>query len=91
MGDTEVIVVGSQSILPWLKKYRDHPVLPVLTRSMEADIISIDDDEQKSDLIDGAIGDESHFSKTFGVYAQGVSRWARWSPRKGGYRAVILW
>lgn len=73
VGDTEVIVVGSQSILPWLKKYRDRAVLPVLTQSMEADIIPIDDDERKSDLIDGAIGEESHFSKTFGVYAQGVS------------------
>jgi hypothetical protein len=74
IGDTEVIVVGSQSIVPWLKKYRHCPILPVLTQSMEADIIPIDDDERKSDLIDGAIGEESHFSKTFGVYAQGVSR-----------------
>ncbi len=73
IGDTEVVVVGSQSILPWLKKYRDHPILPVLTQSMEADIIPIDDDERKPDLIDGAIGEESHFSKTLGVYAQGVS------------------
>ena len=40
---------------------------------MEADIIPIDDDAWKSDLIDEAIGEESHFSKIFGVYAQGVS------------------
>ncbi|WP_205736258.1 hypothetical protein [Acidiferrobacter sp. SPIII_3] len=31
IGDTEVIVVGSQSIVPWLKKYRHHQILPVLT------------------------------------------------------------
>ncbi len=31
IGDTEAIVVGSQSIVPWLKKYRHHQILPVLT------------------------------------------------------------
>ena len=27
IGDTEAIVVGSQSIVPWLKKYHHHPIL----------------------------------------------------------------
>lgn len=41
--------------------------------STEADIIPVDNDPNKSDLIDGSIGEESMFHNTFHVYAQGVS------------------
>lgn len=32
----------------------------------------MDGDENKSDLIDGALGEGSRFHETFGIYAQGV-------------------
>lgn len=76
IGDPKVIVIGSQSILPWLRKVVHRipdPWPRTFTLSTEADIIPIDNDAQKSDLIDGAIGEGSFFEKTFGVYAQGVS------------------
>ncbi|WP_298208928.1 DUF6036 family nucleotidyltransferase [Ferrimicrobium sp.] len=76
LGDGEVLIIGSQSILPWLRKYAGHPPrqwADVFTMSSEVDIIPIDNDERKSDLIDGTIGESSYFHQTFGVYAQGVS------------------
>lgn len=76
LGDKEVLVIGSQSLLPWLKKYAGNPPRQwptVLTMSTEADIIPIDNNEGKSDLIDGVLGEESYFHESFGVYAQGVS------------------
>lgn len=76
LGDGEVLVIGSQSILPWLRKYAGHPPrqwADVFVASSEVDIIPIDNDEWKSDLIDGTIGETSYFHQTFGVYAQGVS------------------
>lgn len=70
LGDDEIIVIGSQSIVGAV----DY-VLPALTTlSIEADLLPIDDpDEHKLDLIDGTIGEDSMFHEAFGVYAQGVS------------------
>lgn len=45
----------------------------MFTISSEVDIIPIDNDEGKSDLIDGPIGESSYSNQSFGVYAQGVS------------------
>lgn len=62
----EFVIIGSQSILGAL------PNAPaVLLRSMEADIYPVRDPE-KSDLIDGAIGEASNFMDYYGYYAQGV-------------------
>lgn len=75
-GDDAVIVVGSQSILPWLKKWSGKPPRAwpgIFTLSTEADIIPIDNDAWKSDLVDGSIGEDSLFHSSFGYYAQGVS------------------
>ncbi len=45
-----------------------------MTLSVEADIAFFDDEhENKSDMIDGAIGEDSNFHQTFGYYGQGVS------------------
>lgn len=70
LDEDEVIVVGSQAILGVVDDSR----LPAeATRSIEADIVPLEDpDETKSTLIDGTIGELSPFHSTFGVYAQGV-------------------
>lgn len=76
INDDAVIVIGSQSILPWLRRFANkvgkEPPQDLVV-SMEADIIPIDNDPHKSDLIDGSIGEETLFHKTFEIYAQGVS------------------
>ena len=64
--EKEFYVIGSQSILG---QYPDAP--PELLVSNEADIIcKIDPD--KSDIVEGAIGEYSDFHETYGYYAQGV-------------------
>jgi len=60
-GEVELVVVGSQAILG------SHPDAPVeLLQSMEVDIYPAQAPE-KSDLIDGALGDGSRFHETVGV------------------------
>lgn len=84
IGDREVVVIGSQSILPWLKRHAGKPpkAFPeVLKFSMEADIIPIDDNPKKSDEIDGSIGEDSLFHNTHGYYAQGVSMKTARAPK----------
>ena len=39
---------------------------------MEVDVATLDGDENKSDLIDGNLGEGSQFHETYGFYAQGV-------------------
>lgn len=76
LGDNAVLVIGSQSIIPWLRERAGKPPRSwpgVFTLSTEADIIPIDNDEKKADLIDGTLGEDSYFHGSFGVYAQGVS------------------
>lgn len=70
-GDNNVVIVGSQAILGSF----DESELPDrVTLSREADVTFWSDEgESKSDLVDGAIGEESQFDESFGYYAQGVS------------------
>jgi hypothetical protein len=70
-GDGDILVLGSQSILGTA----DASDLPEeTTLSIEADLAFFDDhDEQKSDAVDGAIGEGSQFHAEYGYYAQGVS------------------
>jgi hypothetical protein len=65
-GDHEFVIIGSQSILG---SYSDPG--EELTYSHEADIFSFKDPNIAL-VIDGAIGEQSHFHRTFGVYAHGV-------------------
>ncbi|MGE0047727.1 MAG: DUF6036 family nucleotidyltransferase [Acidithiobacillus sp.] len=77
VGDHEVLIIGSQSILPWLREKAGRPPRQwpnIFTLSTEANIIPIDNDEKKSDLIDGTLGEDSYFHHSFGYYAQGVSK-----------------
>ncbi len=66
-GEDEFILIGSQSVLGALP---DAPL--VLRRSIELDLYPKHHPE-KSDLIDGAIGERSLFHETHGYYAHGVS------------------
>ena len=67
----DVLVIGSQSILG---AYDQNQLPDAAVASIEADIAFFDDsDDAKSDLVDGAIGEDSRFHSTFGYYAQGVS------------------
>lgn len=69
LGDDTVIILGSQAILATF----DHGLPVAATRSIEADVLPIDDsDERKADLIDGTIGEGSPFHETFGIYADGI-------------------
>jgi hypothetical protein len=66
----ELLVIGSQSVLGSWDETR---LPPEAVRSIEADVAPLDGDEEKSDLIDGSLGEGSRFHETFGIYAQGVS------------------
>ncbi|MFT4101470.1 MAG: hypothetical protein QM674_10615 [Burkholderiaceae bacterium] len=62
----ELVIIGSQSILGTVEVADG-----VLQESQEADMYPLMHPE-RADLIDGAIGEESPFHRTFGYYAQGV-------------------
>jgi hypothetical protein len=64
--ERDFVVIGSQAILG------QHPDAPAcLLTSIEADLYPRDAPE-KSDLVDGAIGELSAFHQSFGYYAHGV-------------------
>jgi hypothetical protein len=84
LGETEIIVIGSQAILASFP----HAALPApLVRSSEADLLPVDDPTgEKADLIDARFGEFSHFQESFGIYGDGVSRTTarlpdRWEER----------
>ena len=64
--DDELIVIGSQAILG---QFPDAP--PELCVSTEADVYPKNKPE-RTDLIDGSIGEGSPFHDAYGYYAQGV-------------------
>jgi hypothetical protein len=70
-GERDVIVVGSQAILG---SFDDELLPDEAVGSIEADVCFRDDPtNEKSDRVDGAIGELSPFHDSFGIYAQGVS------------------
>lgn len=81
-GVKELVVIGSQAVLAFYPNAPDE-----LTISMEADIYPYDDPE-KSDLIDGTIGELSPFHERFGYYAHGVGRETACLPTDWRVRAV---
>ena len=70
-GVKRILVVGSQAVLG---TYSENELPERATRSMEADIVVLDDDEAGTlgNLVDGSIGFGSDFHTTFHVYADGV-------------------
>lgn len=70
LGEDELIVVGSQSVLA---STGDDDLPPEANRSIEADLLPLSDPEgRKADLIDGTIGEGSLFQEAHGICAQGV-------------------
>jgi len=80
--DSEIVVVGSQSILG---QYPNAP--PSLLVSAEADVFPLNRPEL-SDLIDGSIGEGSPFHELYGYYAQGVDERTATLPR--GWRERLV-
>ena len=80
--DTEIVIVGSQSILG---QFPDAPVS--LLVSAEADVFPLNHPEL-SDLIEGSIGEGSPFHELYGYYAQGVDERTATLPR--GWRDRLV-
>ncbi len=82
--DDEIIVIGSQAILG------SFPNAPKeLLVSTEADVYPKNRPD-RSDLIDGSIGEGSPFHETYGYYAQGVDETTAILPRGWRERLVPL-
>lgn len=68
--DDHVIVVGSQAILG---TYDEDDLPGPAVSSIEADVFFTNDpDLTKTDMVDGALGEDSPFHEMYGYYAQGV-------------------
>lgn len=67
VGDVDVLVLGSQSILG---SFDENELPPQATASQEADIAFVNDPARdKADHVDVAIGEMSDFHRSNGVYA----------------------
>jgi hypothetical protein len=80
--DPEIVVIGSQAVLG---QFPEAP--PDLLVSVEADLYPRHHPE-RSDLIDGSIGELSPFHQTFGYYAHGVDEEAAKLPAGWQQRLV---
>lgn len=80
--EDEFIVIGSQAILG---QFPDAPA--ALRTSMEADLIPRHHSD-RTDLIDGTIGELSPFHETYGYYAQGVAETTAVLPE--GWRTRLI-
>ena len=83
-GDDCIVVIGSQSVLG---QFPDAP--RTLRSSMEADVFPANLPE-RTDLIDGSIGEGSRFHEEFGYYAQGVDERTATLPRRWKARLVSV-
>ena len=79
-----LIIIGSQAILGF-----DPDPPSELLVSMEVDLYPPADVE-KSDLIDGSIGEDSIFHETFGYYAHGIGPETAVLPRTWASRLIEL-
>ena len=82
--DSEIVVIGSQAILG---QFPDAP--SALLVSAEADLFPLHHPEL-ADLIDGSIGEGSHFHELFGYYAQGVGERTAVLPKGWRQRLVRI-
>lgn len=82
--DPEIVVIGSQAILG------QFPHAPAPMRvSMEADLFPLNHPE-RSDLIEGSIGELSPFHDTFGYYAEAVGEKTAILPQGWKDRLVVI-
>lgn len=82
--DPHIVVVGSQAILG---QYPDAPAAMLV--SMEADVYARSHPE-RTDLIDGTLGEGSMFRDTFGYYAHGVGEETATAPAGWQERLVPI-
>jgi hypothetical protein len=82
--DEDIVVIGSQSILG---QFPDAP--GELTISREADVFPLNH-RDRSDLIDGSIGEGSPFERSFGYYAHGVGEETAVLPAGWRSRLVLV-
>ncbi len=82
--DDAIVVIGSQAILG------QFPQAPEpMRRSVEADLFPLHHPE-RSDVIDGSIGELSPFHLTFGYYAQGVGEETARLPEGWKDRLIVV-
>jgi hypothetical protein len=82
--DDEIVVIGSQAILG---QFPDAPA--PMRVSIEADLFPRNHPE-RSDVIEGSIGELSPFHETFGYYAQGVGKETALLPQGWQERLVTI-
>ena len=82
--DDEIVVIGSQAILG---QFPDAP--ESMRVSMEADLFPLNHPE-RTDVIDGSIGELSPFHETFGYYAHGVGEETACLPQGWKERLVLI-
>jgi hypothetical protein len=82
--DDEIVVIGSQAILG---QFPDAPA--VMRVSIEADLFPRNHPE-RSDVIEGSIGELSPFHETFGYYAQGVGEETALLPQGWQERLITI-
>jgi hypothetical protein len=86
--DNNIIVIGSQAILG---TYSEDELPPEACLSIEVDIAFLDDpNELKATKVDGAIGEDSRFHETYGIYGQGVGLAVAKLPRGWRERCVAV-
>jgi hypothetical protein len=82
--DNEIVVIGSQAILG------QFPDAPASMRvSMEADLFPRNHPD-RTDVIDGSIGELSPFHETFGYYAHGVGEETARLPQDWQERLIVV-
>jgi hypothetical protein len=82
--DDDIVVIGSQAILG---QFPDAPA--PMRVSVEADLYPMNHPE-RSDLIEGSIGELSPFHQTFGYYVQGVGEETARLPVGWKDRLVVI-
>jgi hypothetical protein len=88
LGEDTLVIIGSQSILA---SFREFMLPDDATMSAEADVLPFDDDdEEKADMVDGLLGEASHFYEKCGIYADGVSPWTASLPTGWDERLVRI-
>ena len=91
--DRGILVIGSQSVLG---TFPDAALPREAIVSIEADVVALANDrplevdDDKTDLVDGAIGEDSMFHQTYGIYAQGVGIETAVLPSGWEERLVLL-
>lgn len=82
--DPDIIVIGSQAVLG------QFPNAPAeLLRSTEADVYPRNRPE-RSDLVDGSIGEGSPFERTYGYYGHGIGPETAILPRGWEQRLILV-